>query len=103
MKNPLMVLISITFALCACASLREEQLPSEGMIVAKSICPSDGRATVVASQPGKTMSCAMEQTVGSHVRDCVCREGEQPAADRNGTQEMAGQSGASASSRIGGK
>ncbi len=77
MRNPLAVLISITFALCACASMREEQVAAEGVVVPASMCAKDGRTVSVKSQPGKTLNCAMEMTVGSHLRDCVCRDEEQ--------------------------
>ena len=89
MRHSLAILISITFAVCACTSLREEQVPSEGVLVANSMCAKDGRAVAVNSQPGKTLSCAMEQTVGSHLRNCVCRDEEQSAAERDNAQEMA--------------
>jgi hypothetical protein len=81
MKLSLAILTSITFALTACAAMREEQVASEGVILPAAMCAKDGRTVSMKSRDGKTLNCAMESTVGSRLRDCVCR-GEEEAADR---------------------
>src|SRR6185369_4548697 len=99
MKRSLAVLIPLA-ALCACAPVREELLPSEGAVVANSICAVDGRALAFAFQDRRT-TCEPEQLIGSLLRSCVCRD-LGPRTEAAAAPELA-RSGAGPSVRTGGK
>ena len=80
------ILAMILLAACATTS-SSDRVVSDGVILPSYMCAKRGVAAASKDPVGKRMVCEMEELLGTHMARCVCRDEQQIADDREGSQQ----------------
>jgi hypothetical protein len=87
MTHPLVMLIMLLSVLaCTQAQVRDSNKKwADGVVVASNMCAKNRSAQHSNDPEGQRVYCALEETLGSHIPKCVCRDEMRSAEDRAAT------------------
>jgi len=75
---------------CGCAKKEVRQSNgtwSQGMVMKKDLCSKDRSVQHTNDAPGQRVNCGLEEIVGTHMLECVCRDEAQAAQERAAAQQ----------------
>jgi hypothetical protein len=74
-RPPLLLAVALAVLACTREQVRQSNKKwSDGLVVARNMCASDGSVQHTKDPQGQRIYCGLEEILGSHIPKCVCRD-----------------------------